>query len=512
MGLATDVTPIMHRMVARLLALDALLLAAAGCAALEGPGAGPPPPNEALRSAGPAVLYAGAASRRITPRLDDPARPVFVAGLERGLKATGVHDDLFARALVISEQDGAAVGLVLLDLIGFFHDDVQAAREELRGRHPEVRLDHLAVASTHTHAGPDVIGLWTPMGGSVDDGYVAQVRTELVDAVAEAWRRREPASLYTATATAPGLARDTRLPDLIDDTVMALGLRSLDGKVGIASLVNWNSHPSVSGGDNSRLSADFPRAVIARMEREWGGVALYASGDLGGQIGSGRVKVIDPATGKAPADRMKRAELLGDRIAAIALEALARALPAPARGAPEGSVTLRVRARDLFVPMDNPRFAEGLSIGLIRPRRLYPPGGGEGRLPSEIPRSEGIRAGAYSLKTEVAVVDLGPAVWALIPGELYPELALGGIQKPQDAGADFQGASEEPALRRLSDRPLFLIGLANDELGYIIPKSQWDNEPPYAYGRDEAQYGEKNSVGPETAPLILAALRELLMR
>jgi hypothetical protein len=58
-------------------------------------------------------------------------------------------------------------------------------------------------------------------------------------------------------------------------------------------------------------------------------------------------------------------------------------------------------------------------------------------------------------------------------------------------------------------RMKFVFGLANDEIGYIIPKSQWDREPPYLYGSEKPVYGEINSVGPETASLIHAALREL---
>ena len=108
------------------------------------------------------------------------------------------------------------------------------------------------------------------------------------------------------------------------------------------------------------------------------------------------------------------------------------------------------------------------------------------------------------------MVDLGSARLVMIPGELYPELSLGRFQDPQDPGADYPGAEREPALRPLSDAPLFLIGLANDELGYIIPRSQWDSEPPYAYGRSESQYGERNSVGPATAPLVMRALADML--
>lgn len=55
----------------------------------------------------------------------------------------------------------------------------------------------------------------------------------------------------------------------------------------------------------------------------------------------------------------------------------------------------------------------------------------------------------------------------------------------------------------------FIFGLANDEIGYIIPKSEWDTEPPYLYGAKKPVYGEVNSVGPETAGRIHQAIREL---
>jgi hypothetical protein len=55
-----------------------------------------------------------------------------------------------------------------------------------------------------------------------------------------------------------------------------------------------------------------------------------------------------------------------------------------------------------------------------------------------------------------------------------------------------------------------LVGLGNDELGYFVPKRQWDEKPPFAYGRKTAQYGEVNSVGPDTAAVICEVFRDLV--
>jgi hypothetical protein len=55
----------------------------------------------------------------------------------------------------------------------------------------------------------------------------------------------------------------------------------------------------------------------------------------------------------------------------------------------------------------------------------------------------------------------------------------------------------------------FIFGLANDEIGYIIPQSEWDEKPPFLYGASKSPYGEVNSVGPDVARTIHAALAEL---
>jgi hypothetical protein len=55
-----------------------------------------------------------------------------------------------------------------------------------------------------------------------------------------------------------------------------------------------------------------------------------------------------------------------------------------------------------------------------------------------------------------------------------------------------------------------LVGLANDEIGYILPKRQWDEKAPFCYGRKKAQYGESNSVGPEAGPILCKAFQDLL--
>jgi DNA-binding NtrC family response regulator len=69
---------------------------------------------------------------------------------------------------------------------------------------------------------------------------------------------------------------------------------------------------------------------------------------------------------------------------------------------------------------------------------------------------------------------------------------------------------EVPPLREIMPGKIrFVFGLANDEIGYLIPKSEWDGKRPYLYGSTNPIYGEINSCGPETAGTVYRAIREL---
>ena len=61
-------------------------------------------------------------------------------------------------------------------------------------------------------------------------------------------------------------------------------------------------------------------------------------------------------------------------------------------------------------------------------------------------------------------------------------------------------------------RRVINAGLGNDELGYILPKRQWDEKPPFTYGQVKAPYGEVNSLGPDTAPLLCRAFQDLVKK
>ena len=108
-----------------------------------------------------------------------------------------------------------------------------------------------------------------------------------------------------------------------------------------------------------------------------------------------------------------------------------------------------------------------------------------------------------------SILGLGGCTW----GDGNGGFLRGGQAKTPEKEADYQNASTEPDWFQKWNMPYkTVVGLANDEIGYILPKKQWDEKPPYAYGSKSAPYGEINSLGPDTAFLIANAFNELLSK
>jgi hypothetical protein len=164
-----------------------------------------------------------------------------------------------------------------------------------------------------------------------------------------------------------------------------------------------------------------------------------------------------------------------------------------------------ISARPIAVPVENSLYRVARAVGVLkRPATIWT---GEFQKFGD-PMTLETKAQPSAVESEVAYLRLGVLHVACIPGEIYPELVYGKFQEPVDPGADYPDAPLEPTVAGLlPGKKWLLLGLANDELGYIIPKRQWDKVAPYAYGKESGQYGEINSCGPESAPIIMAALK-----
>ena len=120
--------------------------------------------------------------------------------------------------------------------------------------------------------------------------------------------------------------------------------------------------------------------------------------------------------------------------------------------------------------------------------------------------------GWFKAHSEVAGIRFGPATWLSIPGEIYPEIVFGGVEAPPGQDFAIEPVETPPLQDFMTGTYHYYIGLSNDEVGYIVPKSEWDNQEPWLYLDEDDTYGEENSLGPETAPLLYSGLKEILQK
>jgi len=103
-----------------------------------------------------------------------------------------------------------------------------------------------------------------------------------------------------------------------------------------------------------------------------------------------------------------------------------------------------------------------------------------------------VRDQSGSVHSETSLLKIGPLWFATTPGELLPKLGLHLKSVLRAAGAGWAG----------------IISLANDELGYILPKEEFRYPlNPLKPGR---HYEETMSISKEIGPVVVDSIEELV--
>jgi hypothetical protein len=458
---------------------------------------------------------------------DQKLQASWLAGFQNGRAATGVRgadkglvgegDGLWARALVL-EQGNTKLAIVTLDLVGFFNDETLTIRDLLAAKGLDV--DYVLLHSIHNHEGPDTMGLWGPMQGvsGYDPAYGEQVRAAIVEAIVSADAALEPVKQMTvgevdvSTYHENGVAniiRDARDPWVVDEFLGALRLVGAADQT-IATLVSFGNHPEAVADENTLISSDFVHGVRRTLEQgsKWkqapgqpgvGGPCLYINASVGGMMTPLGVTVVTPDGDVFKSASFEKADAVGQLIGEIALDALANGdeIDAPA---------LDLQAHRFKARIDNASFNLMFELGIFD-RDVFQE-----------------QDGKY-LETEMALVNLGPVQLLSVPGELLPELAVGGydgshinapgvplIKANNPNPPKIELAPEGPYLKdKMHGTYRWIVGLGNDELGYIIPEYDFVlGDPPWISEADGDHYEETNSLGPQTFSKVDAAADVLI--
>ncbi len=440
-----------------------------------------------------ADLSVGFAEVDVSPTID-PKVPVYIAGFGNNRKATKIHDPIMARAVVLSDGK-QKVALVSVDLVGLFNAVAESIRKQVDG------FTYVCVSCTHNHEGPDTLGLWgaSPFVSGINKAYLKDVEAGIVKAIRDADAARKPATAKIGSAKAPDLLHDGREPYVKQDDLVAIRFEAADGKP-IGVLVQWNCHPETMDSKNTELTADYVATTVADLRKSQGCPVAYFTGTVGGLMTSLHVSIPGPDGKDLKDGTWEKTEAFGHKVAAVAESALKFAKPV--------SLTpFDARRRDIYLPVANELYKLGWRVGVLD--RTFYVWDNDPHPATPVVTKDLSKPG--SVRTELGYLKLGELEIAVIPGEIYPELVLGKVQDPVDPAADFPDAPIEPSIYgQMGGKHKMLIGLGNDEIGYIIPKRQWDAKAPFCYGRKKDQYGEENSIGPDAAPILCKAFAELV--
>lgn len=453
----------------------------------------------AVSCAAAPTLSVGFAEEDVSPNVGGKT-PVYMAGFGNNRAATKVHDPIMARAVVLS--DGSKkIAWVCVDVVGLFLPTVEKVRAKLTG------FDHVMVSSTHNHEGPDTLGLWgkTNFTSGVDPDYLAAVVDGCVKAVQTADKELAPAKAKVGIAAGPELIRDSRLPEVKHDDIVTILFEAVNAKENAAPLgllVQWNVHPELLDSKNTEVSADHVGYTVKHLKAKYKCPVAYFTGTVGGLMTNLGLSLKNDKGKELEDGTFEKTEKYGIEVGKLAEKAVAA-------GKEATLVPFELRTRAVLAPVDNNLYKLAWGAGVLN-RAMYVWDGSATPKEFVVAKDPGKPVG---VKTEVGYLKLGELDVACIPGEIYPELVLDKIQDPADKGADFPDAPKEPAIYpQLKGKYRMIVGLANDEIGYIIPKRQWDEKAPFCYGLKKAQYGEINSCGPDVAGVICQAFKGLAER
>ncbi len=388
----------------------------------------------AVAFASPALagdLKAGAAAVTITPTIGTP-----MAGYYFLRPSEGVHDDLYAKALVI-EKDGVKAALVALDLITTSRDLVEEARREI-GKTTGVPGANVMISATHAHTGPVITSRSArddALGGASEltRAYNAGLPARIAEAVRLAEAALAPATVSAATGHEASIAFNRRFhmkdgsvgwnpgklnPQIlkpagtIDPEVPFVYFETGDHKP-VATYVNYAVHLDNVGG--ARISADMP-ATLARLLGDYKGpgmVTLFTAGCCG-DINHIDVRWPEKQGGFDNAARMgiilagsvlrdwPRLERVGDGPLRMKSATVRLDLPPIT----PGDIT---KARDVVARRADPKASQPTFLESVKAFQVL----------------DVAARGGKPLEVEVQVVALGDDVaWVSLPGEIFVELGL----------------------------------------------------------------------------------------
>jgi hypothetical protein len=251
-------------------------------------------------------------SRFITPPIGTPLAGF---GARKGKPSTGVHDEIFVKALAVSDGTDTAV-IVGADILIVPENVAELVRTDVSKQTP-LSANEILFNASHNHSGP---GGFAPgfaskaFNGPYDPNVPVFLARAISEAITEAYRSLEPAKVTYGGLDAPEYIRNrTRRDSPVDSELSYMIVEQKDGDR--CFVVSYSAHPTILGADNMQFTGEYPGFLACRIKERTGAEAIY----LGGAVGSMSAR---PPEGDSP---FERCCAMGEALADKVLEAISQA-------------------------------------------------------------------------------------------------------------------------------------------------------------------------------------------
>lgn len=413
----------------------------------------------------------------------------YIAGYGENNPARGVIDPQYAHALWLDDNTGRGGNLFIsLDIVGLLNKDVNKLKDSLKDFCKASNCRSITVLSTHNHAGIDTMGIWgkLPLSGK-NPKFMSVLFKAVKKAVFDAYDDRREGKLYYGTIEVPDMQEDIRTPEVYSKTLTRFRFVPNDGAREIY-FINFASHSESLQGCNSLVSADFPCYLRETIRQQTGAETIYGVGAIGGMISM----LIDDENKLRKENRLlESTRNIGAKLAGYALSIKNEKLLKP---------KISYIKQEFYCPVENTVLTLACILKILEADRYVLP------VTQEL-----------ALKTEISYYEIDNVKMLLLPCELFPELAFGGYLSEEDSAEGLSPAINPLPLTQIADdENLLIFGLANDELGYVVPPNDFllNEKAPYIdnaidrHGR--RHYEETNSMGPKTAQIIADNFAKLI--
>lgn len=431
----------------------------------------------------------GYAQKALTPD-DVTSDTYYIAGYNVNNPAQDVLDDMYAKAVYMDDNTGrGGVILCALDCVGISRADINEIRQKVIESGKINDIKSINICATHTHSAIDTQGLWGYdfYADGKNEDFMISLKEKTAEAIIAAYEARKTGKLYFGTAEAEGLQADTRTPIDYDATVTSIRFEPVDGS-NDTYIVNYACHAEMLGAKTTVVSADFPAYMTEEINKQTGGAnVMFINGAVGGLITGDKIEDI---LHNDEFDCLAYTKEYGKNIAELVMGITNESELAP---------LVNIKSQTVSVRCDN--------IALLLARFI-------GVLNNDVLKSGSTEV---SIITEVSYMELGNNQIGIymIPGELCPELESGNFLSAEEAANGVE--ADYKVLSEMSDcEHAFVLGLCNDEIGYIIPDNDFLLHEWFPYfnipydSHERKHYEETNSVGPDTARTLLEAMDKLI--